>query len=152
MPLTFLLPKERESFDKVYSIEEWEVRQYFYLTSEDKRFLERFNGRLNRIAIIIQLGLIRLMGYLPPNWENQVSPTIVEFVLNQIYSSNLQGVLLLKEYGKWGKVRTEHLQQILKHLDYRRWQPIMDEPIIEKWLIERGMEHDNERWLLEKLC
>ena len=152
MPLTFLLPKERESFDKVYSIEEWEVRQYFYLTSEDKRFLERFNGRLNRIAIIIQLGLIRLMGYLPLNWENQVSPTIVEFVLNQIYSSNLQGVLLLKEYGKWGKVRTEHLQQILKHLDYRRWQPIMDEPIIEKWLIERGMEHDNERWLLEKLC
>ena len=152
MPLTFLLPKERESFDKVYSIEEWEVRQYFYLTSEDKRFLERFNGRLNRIAIIIQLGLIRLMGYLPLNWENQVSPTIVEFVLNQIYSSNLQEVLLLKEYGKWGKVRTEHLQQILKHLDYRRWQPIMDEPIIEKWLIERGMEHDNERWLLEKLC
>ena len=152
MPLTFLLPKERESFDKVYSIEEWEVRQYFYLTSEDKRFLERFNGRLNRIAIIIQLGLIRLMGYLPPNWENQVSATIVEFVLNQIYSSNLQEVLLLKEYGKWGKVRTEHLQQILKYLDYRRWQPIIDEPIIEKWLIERGMEHDNERWLLEKLC
>jgi len=125
MPLTFLSPKERESFDKVHPIEEWEIRQYFYLTSEDKRFLERFNGRLNRIAIIIQLGLIRLMGYLPHNWENQVSPTIVEFVLNQIYSSNLQEVLLLKEYGKWGKVRTEHLQQILKYLDYRRWQPIM---------------------------
>ena len=92
------------------------------------------------------------MGYLPPNWENQVSPTIVEFVLNQIYSSNLQDVLLLKEYGKWGNVRTEHPQQILKYLDYRRWQPIMDEPVIEKWLIERRMEHDNERWLLEKLC
>jgi hypothetical protein len=29
---------------------------------------------------------------------------------------------------------------------------VMDEPVIEKWLIGRGMEHDNERWLLEKLC
>ena len=37
MPLTFLLPKERESFDKVHPIEEWEIRQYFYLTSGDKR-------------------------------------------------------------------------------------------------------------------
>ena len=58
----------------------------------------------------------------------------------------------LLEYGNRPATRTEHLQQILKHLDYRRWQPIMDEPVIEKWLIERGMEHDNERWLLEKLC
>ena len=53
MTLTFLLSKEGESFNKVYPIEEWEIRQYFYLTSEDNRFLERFNGRLNRIAIII---------------------------------------------------------------------------------------------------
>jgi hypothetical protein len=28
----------------------------------------------------------------------------------------------------------------------------MDELLIEPWLIEQGMEHDNERWLLETLC
>jgi TnpA family transposase len=28
----------------------------------------------------------------------------------------------------------------------------MDEPLYEKWLIHQGMEHDNERYLLNKLC
>ena len=28
----------------------------------------------------------------------------------------------------------------------------MDEPILEKWLVEQGMEHDNERYLLETMC
>jgi hypothetical protein len=59
---------------------------------------------------------------------------------------------LLNDYGQRAMSRSFHLQQILKYLQYRRWEPIMDEPAIEKWLIERGMEHDNERWLLDKLC
>ena len=29
---------------------------------------------------------------------------------------------------------------------------MIDEPILEKWLIEQGMEHDNERYLLDILC
>ena len=29
---------------------------------------------------------------------------------------------------------------------------MIDEPIFEKWLIEQGMEHDNERYLLAILC
>ncbi|MET3129588.1 hypothetical protein ABID42_004714 [Arcicella rosea] len=44
------------------------------------------------------------------------------------------------------------MQGILKHLNFRKWQPLMDELIFEKWLVEQGMEHENERYLLAILC
>ena len=91
------------------------------------------------------------MGYLAPSWENQVSEKIVHFVAQQLYGEETE-IISLSEYTNWASLRTRHLQQILKYLQYRRWEPILDEPIIEKWLLERGMEHDNERWLLDKLC
>ena len=91
------------------------------------------------------------MGYLPADWDIQVNEKIIQFVTQQLYKDS-QEVILLAEYSKWTNSRSRHLQQILKYLQYRRWEPIMDEPAIEKWLLERGMEHDNERWLLDKLC
>ena len=76
---------------------------------------------------------------------------LLNFVLEGLRIN--QGLITdVAEYGNRQATRSTYLQQILKYLNYRRWQPIVDEPIIEKWLIERGMEHDNERWLLEKLC
>ena len=90
-----------------------------------------------------------LLGFLPEGWNIQVNNDWISFIMEQLKIPVNHSLL---EYGNRPATRTEHLQQILKHLDYRRWQPIMDEPVIEKWLIERGMEHDNERWLLEKLC
>ncbi len=80
-----------------------------------------------------------------------ITPAIlVKFVLKQINPKGSDPINL-KDYTQHGKIRTEHLQQILKHYQLRKWQP-MDAPMIEKWLVHQGMEHDNQRWLLEKLC
>lgn len=38
------------------------------------------------------------------------------------------------------------------HLGWRRWQPLLDTPVLEAWLLERALEHDQERVLLELAC
>jgi hypothetical protein len=151
MPATFLTLQERNTYEKIHLSDEMDILQYFFPTPDDKYFLQQFIGKTNCISILIQIGLIRLMGYLAPSWENQVSEKIVHFVAQQLYGEETE-IISLSEYTNWASLRTRHLQQILKYLQYRRWEPILDEPIIEKWLLERGMEHDNERWLLDKLC
>ncbi len=150
MPLTFLTGYEREFYEKIPLLEENALRQYFHATQADKRFIDLFYGKVNRLSILIQLCLIRFLGYLPQNWEYQVNEDIIEFSTKQIFG-NTGEHFSLGDYSKWGKTRTEHLQQILKHLNFRKWQPI-DEPIIERWLVQRGLERDNERYLLEILC
>ena len=131
-------------------IDEVEMQQHFYLTQANKIFLLAFNGELNRISVAVQLCLLRYLGYVPRNWNIEVDESIIQFVAQQPY--NKPRYNSLHEYGKWDKVRSNHLQAILKHLKFRKWQPLMDEPILEKWLVEQGMEHDNERYLLETMC
>jgi len=55
----------------------------------------------------------------------------------------------LEKYGSRQPTRSFHHGQILKFLNFKKWQPL-DEPFLEQWLVGQGMEHDNERWLLER--
>lgn len=152
MAFSFLTIKEREYYQALpQNIEEDTLIKFFFLNREDRTFIHFFYGNQTKIAIALQLGIIRFLGYLPDNWISQISNDYLIFILEQlkIGQPSLGG---LAEYGRRAATKTQHLQQILKHLNYRRWQPIIDEPVMEKWLIDRGMEHDNERFLLEKLC
>lgn len=151
MPAVFLTSAERESYSQIPDLDEDEFIQAFYLTKMDKAFLNTFTGIVNRFSVALQICLIRYFGYLEENWRNMLANDVAEFIASQLgYSQPTQQ--LLEEYGNRPSTRTIHLQQTLKYLNFRRWEPILDEPSAEKWLIERGMEHDNERWLLGKLC
>lgn len=151
MPLTFLTFQERNRYEQIPILEESDIQQGFYLIQTDKEFITSFHGSTNRLAVSIQLCLIRYFGFLSEQWKNQISKDVLHFLSSQL---NLHELLTinLANYGNRAMSRSFHLQQILKHLNYRRWQPLIDEPLMEQWLIERGMEHDNERYLLEKLC
>lgn len=143
MAFSFLTIKEREYYQALpQNIEEDTLMKCFFLNREDRTFIHFFYGNQTKIAIALQLGIIRFLGYLPDNWISQISNDYLIFILEQlkIGQPSLGG---LAEYGRRAATKTQHLQQILKHLNYRRWQPIIDEPVMEKWLIDRGMEHDN---------
>jgi hypothetical protein len=58
----------------------------------------------------------------------------------------------LSGYGRREQTETDHLQKILAHLNFRKWQPLFDVHVVEKWLVEKGMVHDKERYLLDLLC
>ena len=57
----------------------------------------------------------------------------------------------LATYGERAATRSQHLQQVLSHLGFRKWQPL-DGPGLEAWLLERALEHDQPRLLLQAAC
>ena len=152
MPATFLTPAERNLYAQIPNLTETDLQQGFYLTQPDITFIRSFHGSTNRLAIALQLCLIRYLGFLDDEWKNQIPATIITFVSNQLERESREWpITALINYGSRAMTRSFHLQQILKYVHFRKWQP-MDEPSTEKWLVHQGMEHDNERWLLDKLC
>ena len=149
MPHIFLTNSERNQFEQIPTVSEIDLQQGFFLLDSDKQFISQFHGSTNRVAISIQFCLIRYFGFLSDEWEQQIASNLFDFVTSQL-NIKLQ-LHQINEYGNRTMTRSFHLQQILKYLKIKKWQPI-DEPTYEKWLIQQGMEHDNQRWLLEKLC
>jgi hypothetical protein len=152
MPATFLTPAERNLYAQIPNLTETDLQQGFYLTPPDLTFIRSFHGSTNRLAIALHLCLIRYLGFLDEEWKNRIPATIITFVSNQLERESREWpITALINYGNRAMTRSFHLQQILKYIHFRKWQP-MDEPSTEKWLVHQGMEHDHERWLLDKLC
>lgn len=144
----FLTAPERQGYQQVpATLSESDLRQHFHLTGADREFIQRQRRDGNRLGCAVQLGLVRLMGYLPEDWFEQVPPPVAAFVGQQL------GIApdALATYGERAATRSEHLQLVLRHLGYRKWQPL-DSPGLEVWLLERALEHDQPRLLLQAAC
>lgn len=149
--MSILSSREKEIYNSIPDlIEEKTLIRCYHLTDLDLIFVKRFHGNINRTAVAIQIGTIRYLGYLPVLWQKTVPKEIFKFISNDLKLEH--PYLDLESYGHREKTRTSHLQEILAYLKFRKWQPLYDIPIIEEWLIEKGMEHDKERYLLESLC
>jgi TnpA family transposase len=148
MPLDFLSNPERLRYHTVpTTIQEPDLRQFFHLTQADREFLRPFRRAANRLGIGLQLGLIRFMGFLPETWWEQIPVEAVSFVAQQQRVEPGH----LNEYGARQPTLSEHFRAILKHLRFRKWEPL-DVAWLEPWLLERALEHDGERVLLEMTC
>lgn len=148
MPLDFLSNPERLRYQAVPStIQEPDLRQYFHLTPADRDFLRPFRRAANQLGIGLQIGLIRFMGFLPDTWWEQIPIEVVRFVAHQQRVEPGH----LNEYGARQPTRSDHFTAILKYLHFRKWEPL-DVAWLEPWLLERAMEHDGERVLLEMTC
>lgn len=144
MPQEFLSMPERSSYESVpTALLEADLRQHFYLTQADHRFILPLRGQANRLAVALQIGLLRLMGFLPDNWWTQLPIGMVEFVAQQM---NIEPIRLT-EYGFRQQTRSDHFKAVLQHLAFRKWEPL-ELVWLEPWLLERTLEHDNERLLL----
>ncbi|WP_337045267.1 DUF4158 domain-containing protein [Emticicia sp. 17c] len=158
MPITFLTSQERTKYQELPAVlEENVLRQYFHLTKSDLDFLDKYHGYVNRLAIALQIGIVRYFGYLPISWQINVSTQLLNFMGFEL-KTKFPIEINIEDYGKREKTRTEHLQEIIKHLNFRKWQPLMDEPIFEKWLVEQGMvgvvliRRTLEKCTFTKLC
>lgn len=144
MPLDFLSMPERTRYEIVPpTILEVDIRQHFHLTYADRLIVLPLRGETNRLGVALQIGLLRLMGFLPDNWWTQLPLDVVEFVAAQlrIEPGNLT------TYGHRQQTRSDHFLLVVKHLGFRRWEPL-DVVWLEPWLLERALEHDGERVLL----
>ena len=84
----------------------------------------------------------------PQEWYKQVPDSLATYVAGQLALDTA----VLTRYGEREATRSEHLHTILLYLKRRRWQPLIDIVPLERWLLERALEHDNERVLLEMAC
>jgi hypothetical protein len=151
MPISFLNSFERLKYQEVpQDIQDEILIRFFYLTEEDLKFVKGFNSAVNRTAISILIGLIRYLGYIPYNWKEKLPTIIFNFIAEQL-GYNIPATILI-DYGRREQTETEHLRQILIYLKFRKWQPLLDSQVMEQWLIEKGMIHDKERYLLDLLC
>lgn len=141
MAFSFLTSKEREHYQKLPdNMEESSLLRYFFLNKSDNALINSFNGHQTKVAIGLQIGIIRFLGYLADDWNLHINPDCLTFILQQLKIDDVSSSQL-SEYGSRPATRTQHLQQVLRYLNYRRWQPLINEPIIEKWLIEGSATH-----------
>jgi len=77
-----------------------------------------------------------------------VPARLLEHIANQL--SIHPGAFYL--YGKREATVFNHFRDVLIYLQVRRWQPLLDGAVLEKWLLERALEHDSERVLLGLAC
>lgn len=103
---------------------------------------------MNRLGCAVQLVVLRVFAHVPERWWTQVPAGPLDFVAAQLPVE--AGVFVT--YGLREATVYEHFQQVLVYLGWRRWQPLLDTPVLETWLLERALEHDNERVLLELAC
>ena len=144
----FLTQSQRERYQRVpVEISEYDVMQFFQVTHKDKIFLKSFKRESNQLGIALQIGIIRFMGFLPDKWQEQIPENVASMISRQLNKS----MDLLSGYTQRDNTRTEHLNRIMKYLGFRKWQP-MDEIWLAPWLLNKGLEHDNQSILLQEIC
>lgn len=144
----FLTDTERQVYEQVPpEISSHDLLTYFQFSDQDRELLSLQRRPANRLGFALQLTLIRYLGFIPQQWMSQVPAAAIEFVSEQLKLEN--GTL--NHYGQREATRSGHLKSIMQYLGWRRWLPL-DTPGLEQWLLNRALEHDRERLLLDMAC
>lgn len=118
MPAIFLTQTERIRYEQLPGLEPEDIRQGFYLTQADVQFVSIFHGSLNRVAVAIQLCLIKYLGFLPDNWKSHLPQEALSFIFSQLKLEGLPSCFLA-QYGNRQPTKSFHLGQVLKFLHFK---------------------------------
>lgn len=142
---------ERENFNRFPSEVLFDdLITFFTLTEQDLKLVKNKRGANNRIGFALQLGTLRYLGFSPDDLTS--TPTnVIEFVLKQFDIVGVGSADLLQTYGERKHTRTDHLQEIVDYLGFRRPSQT-DYENFNVWLQERALEHDKPTYLFNLLC
>ena len=144
----FLTAAERQAYEQVpQEISSYDLLTYFYFSEQDHALIALQRRPANRLGFALQLALLRYMGFIPQHWLSEVSSAVTAFVCEQLKLEATD----LAHYGQREATRSHHLKSVMQYLGWRRWQPL-DTPGLEQRLLDRALEHDRERILLEMVC
>ena len=144
MPVNFLSEPERTRLSQFPpDIPEAELIQYFTLTADDLEHIQRQRQSHNRLGFALQLCALRYMGFCPDDLQ-QAPLAVVAFLSKQIEGA----VVDISAYAQRSQTRTDHFQQAQSYLGFRS-PTAKDLRGLEKWLIERALEHDQPSLLFQ---
>lgn len=150
MPAEFLSDQERDRYQSIPSnLAQEDLIRHCFLSAADHQLISGLRRDHNRLGFALQLTIIRLMNHIPQEWYKKLPANLINYVAAQL---SIDDPTILNNYGSREKTISEHLYTVLSYLKRRRWQPLIDTMPLEKWLLERALEHDNERVLLSLAC
>ena len=146
MPGQFLTKAERErlqSFPEQITTDE--IIIFFTLSDKDLTLVKKRSGDHNLLGFALQLGTLRYLSFIPDNFP-KLPLKVIEYVAQQLKVS----ADTLADYGERSQTRTSQLQEIQDYLGFRKPSKT-DYQQLEKWLLERAMEHDRPLLLFQLL-
>jgi TnpA family transposase len=143
MPIGFLTAAERERLSRGEEhIPEDDLSVFFLLSEADHQAVNGQHDDHTRLGFALQLCTLRYLEFVPHALDTAPSSAI-GYVAEQLH------VLpeVIDAYGARIATRTTHLQQVQRHLGFRRATPL-DMYALQTWLLERALEHDKPTLLL----
>ncbi len=128
---------------KLAEISDPDLAAYFTLTSEDLELAERRRRPANQLGFTLQLCTLRYLGFMPDDLGRAPQAALATLA-NQLRVP----VSAIDEYADREQTRTDHLQDAMAALGFR---PACDGDLqeLEKWLVERALEHDRPSLLFQ---
>ena len=119
----------------------------FTLTPHDfAEVIDRRYGSGARVAAGIQIGAMRLLGFVPDDLS-AVPDAVLTFVAEQVGASPET----VTDYTTRQQTRSEHVTAVIRHLGFRRTDR-GDLKLLGDWLTERALEHDRPIVLFRLAC
>lgn len=147
MPVQFLSSSDHERLNRFPSdISREDLDRFFWLSSDEHQTILELRGAHNRLGFALLLCCLRYLGFFCETFLD-IPPKVVEYIAVQLQVSPE----VLPLYGKRSSTQRDHQRQVLTLLGYRRASPL-DFLALEKWLLERALEHDKPMLLFEMTC
>ena len=147
MPVQFLTDADHQRLNSFPDeITHEELHSFFLLSPDELDTVMGLRGDHNRLGFALQLCCLRYLGFFPEDLSTIPAP-VVEYVASQL----LLDSEILPLYGKRIRTRQDHQRQVQILLGYRRASPL-DVLNLERWLVERALEHDKPTLLFEMAC
>jgi len=126
-------------------IPEDDLSVFFLLSETDQQAVNRQQADHMRLGFALQLCMLRYLSFVPHDLGTAPSSAIGYVAELHVLPE------VLEAYGSRIATRTTHLQQVQRHLGFRRATPL-DAYALQTWLLERALEHDKPTLLLQLAC
>jgi len=129
-----------ERFPDRIAIED--LRTCFALSDGDRSLVFEQRGPENRLGLAVSLCALRFLGFVPDDVAS-IPDEALRFVAGQVDAAPHE----LLAYGARAQTRSDHLQLVVAHLDWRR-PGDSDRERLARWMVERAVEHDAQATLM----
>jgi TnpA family transposase len=113
-----------------------DLRACFALSDHDRVLVFEQRGPENHLGLAVSLCALRFLGFVPDDIAS-IPDEALAFVAGQVDAAPHE----LLAYGTRAQTRSDHLQLVLTHLQWRRVDD-RDREQLAGWLVQRAVEHD----------
>ena len=117
---------------------------FFLLSQDDCIEIDKQRSDSSRLGFALQICALRYMGFVPTDLKS-IAPRVLRYVAEQL---DISTDALLKYKAR---TRKEHLSVSRNYTGFRRATKL-DVLGLEKWLLERALEHDQPTVIFKQAC